>query len=70
MFDETAPLDFFFTGIENFHYVHYSKACLKQPLKRRPKLVFKTDYRLMQVKGIAECSNGEHSAILLTCIKR
>ena len=24
--------------------------------KRRPKLVFKTDYRLMQVKSIAECS--------------
>ena len=24
--------------------------------KRRPKLVFKTDYRLMQVKRIAECS--------------
>ena len=24
--------------------------------KRRPKLVFKTDYRLMQVKCIAECS--------------
>ena len=23
----------------------------------------------MQVKGIAECSNGEHSAILLTFIK-
>ena len=32
------------------------------------KLVFKTDYRLMQVKSIAECS-GEHSAILLTLIK-
>ena len=28
--------------------------------------VLKTDYRLMQVKSIAECSN---SAILLTCIK-
>ena len=26
--------------------------------KRRPKLVFKTDYRLMQVKSIAECSKG------------
>ena len=24
--------------------------------KRRPKLVFKTDYRLIQVKSIAECS--------------
>ena len=29
------------------------------------KLVFKTDYRLIQVKSIAECSKGEHSAILL-----
>ena len=25
--------------------------------------VLKTDYSLMQVKSIAECSNGEHSAI-------
>ena len=32
-------------------------------------LVLKTNYRLMQVKKIAECSNGEHSAILLTFIK-
>ena len=30
--------------------------------------VFKTDYRLMQVKNIAECSKG-HSAILSTFIK-
>ena len=31
----------------------------------------KTNYRLMQVKSIAECSKGEggHSAILLTFIK-
>ena len=33
------------------------------------KLVFKTNYRFMQVKSIAECSKGEHSAILLTFIK-
>ena len=31
--------------------------------------VLKTDYCLMQVKTIAECSNWEHAAILLTCIK-
>ena len=37
--------------------------------KRRQKLVFKTDYRLMQVKSIAECSKGEHSAISSTFIK-
>ena len=34
--------------------------------KKDLNLVFKTDYRLMQVKSIAE---GEHSAILLTFIK-
>ena len=32
----------------------YSKTYLKQLLKRRPKIVFKTDNRLMQVKSIAE----------------
>ena len=36
----------------------YSKTCFKQPLKKRTKLVFKTNYRLMQVKSIAECSKG------------
>ena len=40
--------------------------------KKDQKLVFKTNYRLMQVKSIAECSKGttlEHSEILLTFIK-
>ena len=32
-------------------------------------LVFKANYRLMQVKSIAECSNEDHSAILSTFIK-
>ena len=33
-------------------------------------MVFKTNYCLMQVKSIAECSKGrEHSATLLTSIK-
>ena len=36
--------------------------------KEDQRLVFKTYYRLMQVKRIAECSL-EHSAILLTCVK-
>ena len=36
-----------------------SKTCLKWPLKKEhQKLFFNTDYRLMQVKSIAECSNG------------
>ena len=34
------------------------KPVLSGHSKRRPKLVFKTDYRLMQVKSIAECSKG------------
>ena len=33
-------------------------------------MFFKTDHRLMQVKSIAECSKGEHSAILSTFIKQ
>ena len=38
----------------------YSKACLKRPLNKRHKVVcfIKTDFRIMQVKSIAECSNG------------
>ena len=31
----------------------YSYTCLKQPLKKDQKLVFKTNDRLMQVKSIA-----------------
>ena len=45
-----------------FHILEkYSKTCLKRPLSKRPKLVFKTNYRLMQVKSIAECSNASLS---------
>ena len=40
----------------------------KTTQKEYQKLVFKTDYRLMQVKNIAEIPR-EHSAILLTFIK-
>ena len=42
----------------------YSKLCLTYSLIRRPKIVFKTYYRLMQVKIIAE-----HSAIISIFIK-
>ena len=46
------------------------KPVLSGHSKRRQKLFFKTNYRLMQVKSIAECSKGrEHSAILSTFIK-
>ena len=34
------------------------KPVLRGPSKRRPKLIIKTDCRLMQVKSIAECSKG------------
>ena len=36
----------------------YSKICVKQPLSKRQQIVFKTNYRLMQVKSNAECSMG------------
>ena len=41
------------------------KPVLSGHLKRTPKLVLKTDYRLMQVKSIAEC----HSTIISTLIR-
>ena len=37
---------------------HTVKPAFSSHSKRRPKLVFKTEYRLMQVKSIAECSKG------------
>ena len=32
------------------------KPCLKGPLKKTTKVVYKTDYHLIQVKSIAECT--------------
>ena len=40
------------------HILHTVKPVLSGHSKRRPKLVFKTYYRLMQVKRFAECSKG------------
>ena len=37
---------------------NYSKNFVKRSLLKDRKLIFKTNYRLMQVKGIAECSKG------------
>ena len=34
----------------------FSQTCVKQPLSKRPKMTFKTDNRLMQVKSIAKGS--------------
>ena len=47
----------------------YSKTCLKRSLKKKTEIGCQVDYCLMQVKSIAECSKGEHSAILSTFIK-
>ena len=38
--------------------IKYSKTCLKRSHKKKTKLVFKTDCRLMRVKSIATCSKG------------
>ena len=35
----------------------YSKTCVKRPLSKRPKMVFKTDYRCMQVKSMGAFCN-------------
>ena len=47
----------------------YGKTCVKRPLKNRQTKVLMTNGSLMKVETIAECPL-EHSAILLTCIKR
>ena len=39
------------------HY-SYSKTCVKRPISKYQKLVFKTNYRLMQFESTAECSKG------------
>ena len=47
-----------YVGIEFARIAEPDQPVLRGHSKRRPKLVFKTDYRLMQVKNIAECSKG------------
>ena len=47
----------------------YSKTCVKRPISKRSNIVFKTNYRLMQVKSIAKYSKGEHSATRSTFSK-
>ena len=49
-----APLGVSFSSSEKLDQI-YSKTCVKRPLSKRPKIVFKTNYRFMQVKSIAEC---------------
>ena len=38
--------------------MRYSKTCVKRLLSKNRKLVFNTNCRFMQVKSIADCSNG------------
>ena len=47
----------------------YSKTCLKRPLKIDKTKILKTNGSLMNFKSIADALL-EHSAMLLTCIKR
>ena len=42
--------------IKDLKLKHIVKRVLSGHSKRRPKMFFKTDYHLMQVKSIAECS--------------
>ena len=41
-----------------YGFMRYSKTCVKRPLSKDRKLIFKTNYRVMQVKSIADCSKG------------
>ena len=43
---------------DNRIFYKNSKTCVKQPLSKRPKLVFKTNYRLMQVKVLQNAPMG------------
>ena len=55
-----------------WHYLHWTyrkNLCKTATLKKNTNWFSRPNYRLMQDKSIAECSNGEHSAILSTFIK-
>ena len=54
------------TSLKYTDYLLYSKTRVNGHSQKHRKLVFKTKYRLMQVKNIA----GEHSAIVSTFIKQ
>ena len=44
--------------IKLYTFYKHSKTCVKRPLSKDQKMLFKTNYCLMQVKSIAECSKG------------
>ena len=47
----------------------YSKTCLKRPLSKRPKIGFQDQFLLNAGQKCCRMIQGEHSAILWTCIK-
>ena len=48
----------------------YSKTYVKQPLSKNGKMFFKTNYRFNNAgQKLCRMLQGEHSAILLTCIR-
>ena len=49
--------------LHNYTENIYSKTCVKRPLSKDPKMVFKTNYRLMQNNSIAECSPAARGAL-------
>ena len=52
----------------SFYGLKHNKTCVKRPLSKDRTLVFKTNYRLMQVKVLLNAP-WEHSAIILTFTK-
>ena len=50
-------------------WAKYSKTCLKRPLSKRPKFVFQDQLSLNVGQKYCRMLQGEHSAILSTCIK-
>ena len=49
--------------------VNYSKTCLKRPLSKRQKMGFQNQLSRNAGKKYCRMLQGEHSAILSTCIK-
>ena len=50
--------------------IRYSKTCLKRPLKNRQNKAFNGIWQLNECRKYCRMLPLEHSAILLTCIKR
>ena len=50
-------------------FLHCSKTCLKQPLKKKTKIGFQDRLSLNAGQKYCRMLHGEHSAILLTFIK-